>query len=163
MSAFGFDLPTGGAAVPVAASNLPDHLRSALESGDVQVKQVDGERMVNVPIIFRGQTLGAMSFALPRDREVSERQLEMARTVSNRLGLALENTRLFEQTQAQALRERKASEVANLLIGATDVRAVLNLAAESFNEAMGAIYTRVYLQPEQLTEPFARHGGEEAW
>jgi GAF domain-containing protein len=83
----------------------------------------------------------------------------VATTVAERLALALENTRLFEQSQSQALRERKASEVATALIGATDVRVVLNMAAEQFKDALGAVNTRIYIQPETLMEPLAQTQG----
>jgi GAF domain-containing protein len=76
--------------------------------------------------------------------------------VAERLALALENTRLFEQTQAQAQRERKANEIASVLIGATDVRLVLNLAAENFKDALGAVNTHIYIQPDLLAETQTR-------
>jgi GAF domain-containing protein len=162
-AAFGFNLEsqTGSAPALLPASDLPDHLRPTLEKGIPAIEANEVEQTISVPIVFRGETLGAMSFVLPKDRKVTDRQVEMAQVVSNRLALALENTRLFEQSQSQALRERKASEVANRLIGATDVRSVLNLAAESFNEALGAIHTRVYLQPDFLAEPQARSDGNQ--
>ena len=102
-----------------------------------------------------------MSFAVPSDQPLSQRQIEVATTVAERLALALENTRLFEQSQSQALRERKASEVATALIGATDVRVVLNMAAEQFKDALGAVNTRIYIQPETLMEPLAQTQGEQ--
>ena len=49
----------------------------------------------------------------------------MLRTVANRLGVALESNRLFEQTQAQAQRERKANEIGSMLLSETDIEAVL--------------------------------------
>ncbi len=67
---------------------------------------------------------------------------------------------LFEQTQAQAFRERKATEVANMLIGATDVRSVLERAAETFNEALGAVSTRITLQPNPGEDRVPRARGE---
>lgn len=162
--AFGFDLArehVSGDLRPVPAYDVPEALRPALERGEVVVEQTDFEQVISIPIIFRGETLGAMSFAVPKDKPLNERQLDMARTVADRLAVALENTRLFEQTQAQAYRERKASEAASTLIGATDVRAVISVAAETFNEAMGAVFTRVYLQPDLIAEPAARaRGGE---
>jgi GAF domain-containing protein len=93
-----------------------------------------------------------MAFAVPKEQAVGERQLEMAQDISSRLALALETRQLFERTEAQALRERKASETASLLISATDVRAVLNLAAESFNQALGAVRTHIYVHPGLLAD-----------
>jgi hypothetical protein len=60
----------------------------------------------------------------------------------------LENKRLFEQSRAQALRESKANQVGNLLLSSTDIETVLNLAAQNFNEALGAVQTKIHLQPE---------------
>jgi GAF domain-containing protein len=136
-------------------------MRAVLRDGAAHVEIQGDEQIVSLPILFRGETLGAISFAVPAERPVSERSLEMAQIVVNRLSLALENTRLFEQSQMQALRERKASDVAQQLISANDVRSVLNLAAESFNQALGAVRTRVYLQPDRMMEPGAQPQSEE--
>lgn len=152
--AIGYNLDDASAE-PVQATDLPNGLVSTLQSGQMEVATQNGEQIINVPIKFRDTNLGAMSFAVPADQPLSERQLEVATTVAERLALALENTRLFEQSQSQALRERKASEVATALIGATDVRVVLNMAAEQFKDALGAVNTRIYIQPETLMEPLA--------
>jgi GAF domain-containing protein len=159
--AIGFDIEAEGSPTPVPASDLPPALRSTLEEGELRLETQGEEQVINVPIIFRDQTLGAMSFAVPKDRDIDDRQIEMARIVADRLALALENTRLFEQSQAQALRERKANEVTSMLIGSTDVRTVLNRAAESFNEALGAIYTRIYIQPDVVSEQLIQAREEE--
>lgn len=157
----GYNIEPDNTPTPVAANDVSATLQATLRSGELQVEQSGDEQIVNVPITFRDQTLGAMSFAVPKNQQLSERQIEMARIVAERLALALENTRLFEQSQAQALRERKASEVSTLLIGATDVYSVLNLAAQNFNEALGAIHTRIYIQPGLLSEPLADMREEE--
>lgn len=154
--AIGFNLDAGSAFNLVAASDLPETIYSTLKNGKLYIETVGTERVINVPINFRNTTLGAMSFSIPADQAVTERQIEMARVVAERLALALENTRLFEQSQSQALRERKASEIGNILIGSTDVRAVLNLAAEQFNEALGAVHTQIFIQPDILAEPLAQ-------
>jgi GAF domain-containing protein len=77
----------------------------------------------------------------------------MARNVAGRLALALENKRLLERSLAQAEREHQASEAASLLLSATDVDAVMRLAADRFNDAMGAVRTRIQLRPEVISEP----------
>ena len=154
---FSYDMQTqSGNLVP--AADLPPEIRAALERGDVFVESRADEQIMNAPIVFRGEVLGAMSFSIPPDRAVTERELEMVRTVANRLGIALENNRLLEQTQAQALRERKASEVANVLLTATNIETLIELAADNFNEALDAIYTRIYLEPGVVAEPPATHG-----
>ncbi len=153
--AIGYNLD-GDSATPVQATDLPGDLVNTLKSGQLQVSTQGSEQIVNVPIKFRDTNLGAMSFTVPADHPLNDRQIEVATIVAERLALALENTRLFEQSQSQAFRERKASEVATALIGATDVRVVLNMAAEQFKEALGAVNTRIYIRPETMMEPLAQ-------
>jgi len=145
--AYGFDLKRGDSTL-VSAADLPAELRPALESGETVVETTANGQIINVPIMLRNEILGAMAFALPRNQMVSERQLEMAKVVSERLALALENARLVEQSQNLALRERKASEIASVLIGQQEVDSLLDIAAQNFNEALGAVYTHIYLEPE---------------
>ncbi|MCB9450649.1 MAG: GAF domain-containing protein [Anaerolineaceae bacterium] len=147
----GFNLVEGQNPELIPANDLPEALRPAWEQGEIQVEIVGNEQIISVPIQFRDTTLGAMSFTVPVEQAVSKRHLEIAQTVSQRLALALENARLFEQSRTQAQRERAASEFTTLLTGAGDVKTALNLAVQNFNDSLGAIHTRIYLQPEVLT------------
>jgi GAF domain-containing protein len=147
---FGFDIQADNI---VRGEDMPPAMRQALAQNEVYVNIEGDEKILSVPILLRGETLGAMSFALPIDYIITDRQLELARTVALRLGSALENTRLLEQTQQQALRERKATEVASRLYGATDIESLLKIAADSFNDTLGAIQTRIFIEPNTLATP----------
>jgi GAF domain-containing protein len=151
VKAIGFDVDVAtGATVP--AYDLPPLLQRALESAEMQIEDTPAGQVVNVPLVLRGEVLGALSFITPPGTPITERQRDMVRSVADRLAESLESKRLFEQSRSQAIRERKANEVASLLISATDVDAVLNLAADSFNQTLGAIRTRIHLQPRALAE-----------
>jgi GAF domain-containing protein len=144
----GFDM-SDAADEPTLGTSLPPELRSALRTGEITVEVVDNYQLVSVPILLRGRTIGAMSFKVPEGAQtIGIRQTELIRSVVQRLGLALENKRLFEQSRAQAQRESKANQVGNLLLSSTDIETVLNLAAQNFNEALGAVQTKIHLQPE---------------
>lgn len=150
---FGFDLMDVNAeTVMTAASDLPPDIQAALATGDVHIEQTPDAQIVRAPVSFRNQTMGALSFRVPKNRPLTDRQIDLLRTVATRLGVALENNRLFEQSQAQALRERKVGEIGSTLITATDIDSLLNLAARSFNEALGAVATRVTLEPSRFAE-----------
>ena len=147
----GFDFDSDDTS-PVEAFNLDSDLQPAIEAGDVTVTMEGDNQIVSAPILLRGQSLGAMTFRIPQGRQiVGSRQLELVRSVVQRLALALENQRLFEQSQAQAQRERKANEVGNLLLSTTDIETVLKLAVTNFNEALGAVQTKIHLQPDAQT------------
>ncbi|NJR12761.1 GAF domain-containing protein [bacterium] len=124
---------------------MPDHMRLALERNDVTTYEQDNQQHVTLPIQLRGQTLGAASFTVPQNRPITRRQVEIMRNVIQRLALALDNKRLFEQSQSQALRESKANEIASLLLSSTDTDTVLRLAASNFNDALGAVQTKIQL------------------
>ena len=143
----GYNVDNDGTLVP--ATDMPADLRPVLESAELQVEQEGSQRVVRLPISLGDETLGVMSFTLPGNKPLTERQLETAKVVANRLALALENKRLIEQTRAQAERERLASDVANSLISATDVDSVLSVAVESFREVLGAVNSRIHVQPFQ--------------
>ncbi len=152
----GYDMSAAENGMLIPAADLPDEMRAAIIRGEIHIAAQGNTQVVNVPIRVRQQVLGALAFTLPAQRNVSERQLDLLRTVTDRLGVALENNRLFEQTQAQAQRERRASEISAMLLGATNVDAVLALAADSFNEALGAVRTRISVEPGALADEKAQ-------
>lgn len=142
----GFDVDIHQAqAVP--ASDLDDEMREALASGDIVIKEIDNRQLISLPIMLREELLGAMSFRLLPNVFLTERQTELLRSVIQRLALALENKRLFEQSQSQALRESTANAAASVLLTSTDIQTVLQLASQVFNDSLGAVKTQIYLQP----------------
>jgi hypothetical protein len=157
--AIGFDLSVTDSQSPILspAFDLPDDIAPALESREVHVELSAEANRVYVPIILRGEVLGVLRFILPPDQPPSERQLDLIQSVVDRLALALENKRLFEQSRSQAIRERKANEIARELIGATEVRDVLNLAARMFTDVLGAIHTHIQLQPDVMKSATMTH------
>ncbi len=150
--AIGFDFNKTETGLPnlSASFDLPDDLAKTLENREVHVELSGDGNRVYVPIILRGEVLGALRFILPTDAPPTERQLDLIQNVVDRLALALENKRLFEQSRSQALRERKANDIARELIGATEVHDVLSLAAQMFTNALGAIHTHIQLQPDGM-------------
>jgi GAF domain-containing protein len=74
----------------------------------------------------------------------------LARVIAQRLALALDNIRLYEQAQSIADRERIANQVAARLQAKTDIDALVDAAAQSFQQALGATRTTIRLNlPEQ--------------
>lgn len=161
MRYFGYDanLEETGNFVPV--TDLPDELREGFARNVPQITEDNDRQVLHIPIILRGEPLGAMAFTLPRGQIVTQRQLEMAQIVSNRLALALENKRLYEQAQSLARREQQANEAARLLASATDVDTVLKVAVENFNRALGAVGTRITLNNALMLEADSNQRSEQ--
>jgi GAF domain-containing protein len=139
--ALGYDIGAGAAVV--ALDQLPATTYASLHAGQIVMEQGADSTLVTAPIRLREVLLGALSFRIPKGQELNQRQQELIQNVVDRLALALENRRLLQQSQSQAQREAKASEVASVLFGQTDLRLLLNTAADQFNEALGAVNTAV--------------------
>jgi putative methionine-R-sulfoxide reductase with GAF domain len=155
---FGYDMANGSF---TPAADLPDSFRQAFAQGDIVLEMREDHQELSAPIILRGEVLGAMTFRLPLEAQVTDLQRNLVRTVSNNLGIALENNRLFEQSQALASRERKANEVGTDLLTADSIDALLQQAAQSFTDALGAVFTRVVVQKSAVDSdraPAARRG-----
>ena len=155
LDSIGYDIDEKRQISDLNNGDIPDELRSAFEDGDIQVQDNGSDQLVIIPIRFRDTILGAMSFTIPKQIPITERKLEFIRSVTERLALALDNKRLLEQTQTQIERESTANEIGSILLSSTDIQTVLQTAADSFNEALGAISTQIYLQPitnEQLED-----------
>jgi GAF domain-containing protein len=112
----------------------------------------DGAQILSVPIVSRGQVLGAMEFRTANNRAWSNRSIELARIVSQRLALALDNIRLFEQAQIIASREQMANQIAARMQAKTDVDAVLAVAAETFQQALGATRASIRLGTPDMSQ-----------
>lgn len=147
LSTLGYDLNPEGI---VLSADLPPVVAEAIKQGEIDVQIEDDRRIVRAPILIRGEVLGALVFNLPKERGFGSRQIDFTQSVTARLALALENKRLFEESRSQATREQKANEVASLLIGATDVDAVLKIAVDRFNSALGAVATRIHVDRQAL-------------
>jgi len=154
----GFDIDGDIQNIKVAR-DLPPEIQKALETEEMAIVPAGHMQQLLLPISLRGAIIGAMSFEIPANKPISERKIELAQNIVSRLAIALENKRLFEQSQALAVREQRASEVGNQLIGATDVDAVLELATKAFNDALNAAGTRIIIQPEAFAESETSQNG----
>lgn len=92
--------------------------------------------VVAAPIRVGAQVIGAMEFEL--DEPATPQQMAMITQVSERLGLAAENTRLFFEARRVADREVQVNEIGARLQAKTDLELVLTTAADGLSETLGA-------------------------
>jgi transcriptional regulator with GAF, ATPase, and Fis domain len=111
-----------------------DTLKGAMETNNV----VREGNIVSVPLRVRGQVIGAMEFELDENQDFSTEDLELIFEVSERFGLAAENTRLVEESQRIAQRESLINEITSRFQAAQNVEATLAEAARSLSETLQA-------------------------
>lgn len=134
---------------------LSPQLAHILTISAPELKIQDNEQVLSVPIMLRGEIFGVMEFRAPRDKAWTERQVNLTRTIAQRLALALENIRLFEQAEITAAREKVANQVAASLQSRTEMDTLLAAAATAFQQALGASRTSIRLSTptDQKFEP----------
>ena len=88
-----------------------------------------------VPIVARGRTLGAITFASDSRRDYDDADLMLAEDLGRRCGMAIDNARLFTEREVA----RQASEVArDVAQRAIDVAEEMRRQAEEANAAKSA-------------------------
>ncbi len=105
-----------------------------------------------VPIKLRGQIIGVLDLQeADENRDWTEDEIALVEAIAEQLGLALENTRLVEQTQARARRETLVRRITERIRDAADVDAMLQVAVQELGRALGAprVYVRLGVDADQ--------------
>lgn len=105
-----------------------------------------------VPIVLRGQTIGVLGIEDPDPDQAargpwSDEEVSLLQEVGQQLALALENARLFEETQRRAERERLVTGITARIRSSTDMLGVLETTATELGKALGTSRVLVQLAP----------------
>lgn len=121
----------------------------AIRTGVTQIGGMTGNRTVPiaVPILLRGQTLGAVVWELPIV-EYSDEKVALAEELVNRLSLTLDNARLFEESQRSADRERVLNDIASKITAQSDIESILTTAVREVGQALRTQNVKVRLGAE---------------
>jgi GAF domain-containing protein/HAMP domain-containing protein len=120
----------------VKPADTPEH-SSATRVGPNGHQETSNDLTMIAPIALRGQKVG--SVVLKRDdgqHPWSHEEKALMGDVVRQLSLALENTRLYEETQERADRERLISEISTAIRRSLDIDTVLHTAAQEIQAAL---------------------------
>jgi len=120
-----------------------------------EAKGSDSRAALALPIRLGGQTIGVLDFYDEREGRVwTEDEKLLVEELADQIALALDNARLFEQTERRAHRERLTAELSGKIHGAGDVRSILATAAEGLGRALGVSRALIRLEsPSDHAEP----------
>ena len=110
---------------------------------------------LGVPLVGRdGQPLGALNLTRPEVGAFDEGHARLLSTFANQAALAIENTRLFEATQARARRERLIREITGKVQRSIDLDSILQTTVQELGKALGTSHAVVRLGTEaELATP----------
>ncbi|MEW5941241.1 MAG: GAF domain-containing protein, partial [Chloroflexota bacterium] len=114
---------------------------------------------VAVPIRLYNQTIGVIDIrSSDPSRRWREDEIAVIEATAERLALALENARLFEETSARASREHAVAEISSRIRATNDPQAMIRTAVEELQRVLGV--TRVEIVPQVV--PPQSDGNERA-
>lgn len=132
------------------AAEAPAPINQAIETGKLVSLGDDGEETaLAVPIKVRGEVIGAFGFSGESLRNLTPDDMALVEAVIDRVGLALENIRLVEQTTRRAEHEQLVNAITAKIVGSTDVNYILQTTVKELGRVLRAPQTSVQLRPEK--------------
>ena len=92
---------------------------------------------LTVPIITKGRIIGVLDAQSQQPDDFNQADLELMQAVASQTGIAMENARLFSQTERRAEQFRVLTEVSQHIISLTSVDELLGNIARTVKESFG--------------------------
>jgi GAF domain-containing protein/HAMP domain-containing protein len=163
----GFKADTSGVQ-PISEIKMKES-EQALATGKTILGDPDESNQVyplSVPIRVRGgHVVAVIETSKPLSAGPwSREEIEVLEGVSEQLGVALENARLFEETQRSAQRERITADLSGKIWASTDIETILQTAVRELGTALSASEGSISLslQEESIGSDESSDGASEA-
>jgi GAF domain-containing protein/HAMP domain-containing protein len=88
------------------------------------------ESSARIPIKLRDRVVGSMSINMPEDQELNQDEIEITQALAHRVGIAIENATLLEESQRAAVKEQLIGEITGKIGSSVNLRNVLQTAVE---------------------------------
>jgi GAF domain-containing protein/HAMP domain-containing protein len=160
MPVIGYDYSPKGL-MPLYAGSVEEKDESLQPGKVIMVNLVENERQISilkVPISLRGEVIGTIDLRDESGEEWDEGSIATAEAVADQISQALENARLFEQTQRRADRERRVLEITSRIRATTDPEAMIKIATAELQNALNARARIINPQIDELNDE-VRKGG----
>lgn len=134
---------TGTGGKTLSSPAQADEIEQALRKGAVVKKEHKTEEgtkpTVAIPITLGEQVIGVIRVQSPhKEHAWSVEEINLLRSISERIGLALDNARLVATSQKRAAKERTIGEIAAKISAATDIDSILQTAAQEIGRALSS-------------------------
>ncbi len=113
-----------------------------------------------IPITVGEQVLGVLDVQHNVIGGLDTESVTMLQSVANQVAVALQNARLYEQTQKRADHEAVVNQINQQIQGASEVERVLQIVAQELGQTLKAKSTTVQLSVRQNSVENGRYSGE---
>ncbi|MGH7782404.1 MAG: GAF domain-containing protein, partial [Candidatus Binatia bacterium] len=144
----------------VFATGQPLVINNSAVSGNSEALSPQNNTVSMIPIKTGTNVVGVLGVSAVRPIRFELRELELLEAIGNMIGVALENARLFGETEARYRELQTLHDISQTILGSIDLKAmlseVLNKAYEIGGFDIGVI--RIFDQTGETLEPVAMRG-----
>ena len=128
-----------------------DEIETALGSGKTVISDgKDAASAVAVPIPLQNQVIGILNVrSTEPDRVWTRDEIAIMEGIAERVGLALENARMFEETSSRASREHVVAEITSRIRETNDPQAMIRTTIEELQRVLNV--SRVEIIPQVVS------------
>jgi len=119
----------------------------------VVIRQDQQAHIAAIPVRIRNEVVGVIEIERGGDHPWKDIELEMIETLVDRLGLAIENARLYEQATQATQREQIINQISQDVQGASSIDEVLQSALAELSQVLGASRGVVQISPKEQPAP----------
>ncbi len=125
-----------GRLTPVV-TDWPPEMRQVLEAGQPTHGRAPDGPVLTLPLLVRGNAIGVLQFRKPAQAlDWASDEIEALQRLSEQIALALDNARLYEESQQRAFQEQVRGEIVSRVRQQTDLERVLDAAAQEIYAAL---------------------------
>jgi GAF domain-containing protein/HAMP domain-containing protein len=121
------------------------NIDEAMTSGAIQTATdvANDESLLAVPIKLRDEVIGVLNVRAPKKQVWSTDEINMVKSVADRVAISAENARLFEETTNRAERERTVSSITSKIRSTNDPNEMVQIALEELKQALDIKVARI--------------------
>ena len=109
---------------------------------------------LNAPITLRNAVIGNLRLEDP-DRVWAPEDQVLLETIADELSIAVENTRLLEETERRAQRERLVAEVSSRMFASNDLESIIQIAGQELGRVLRVDRAEIKIDPNLTAAPLA--------
>ncbi|GEM_PF-6137473 len=134
---------------------LPDPILKQLQTGRSGNFRTDkGTFALVAPIQLSGQVIGVIGYELEKERSfIYPEETAMLDTIASQISIALENARLYTETQQRAHNEQLIASVSNRIRESLDLETVLRSATLEIQQALDVEFAEIRLGTPGAANP----------
>jgi GAF domain-containing protein len=145
---------SGGNSAPLESPLDLGEAGRVAEAGNIHQSDADESgkpAQLAIPVKLRDQVIGVLHVTTQQKDRWTDDDIDIAESVAEHLGLAIENARLFLTSANRAARERIVSDISSRISGNIHMKNILQVTAQELSQALNGSDVLIQIQPPKQT------------